>query len=268
MKVLVLGCGPSGLAAAHAATELGHDVMVASKKRKSQMFGAQYLHAPIPGVTPADEWREVTYDLRGTYEQYRRKVYGENARVTSVSPEEFGKPHRAWDIRSTYNELWLRYEDIVLNHQWDPVSSGQMLEEAQANNVMVVSSLPAELLCQKPLEHKFLYQKIWAAGDAPELDRWSPVRCAPDTIVCNGEASPHWYRVAQVFGLVTCEWPETPKPPFAVSEVRKPISTTCDCWPNVLRVGRYGQWKKGVLVHHAYAEVMEALVGPLQESLW
>src|SRR5678809_864059 len=51
VRVLILGCGPSGLIAAHAAYNRGADFIVVSKARKSFMNGAQYLHAPIPGVS-------------------------------------------------------------------------------------------------------------------------------------------------------------------------------------------------------------------------
>jgi hypothetical protein len=42
--------------------------------------------------------------------------------------------------------------------------------------------------------------------------------------------------------------------------VRKPLETDCTCWPKVVRAGRFGQWRKGVLTHHAYEMAMQVLM--------
>ena len=79
---------------------------------------------------------------------------------------------------------------------------------------------------------------------------------APDeTVQCSGEYDTGWYRAATVFGHSTLEWGQARKPPIAgVVRVSKPLSTDCTCLArgNVLRLGRYGKWEKGVLVHTAY----------------
>src|SRR3546814_7896241 len=64
VKVLILGCGPAGLIAAHAAKRMDADFIVMSKARKSFMNGAQYLHAPIPGVSLAEPFL-INYQISG-----------------------------------------------------------------------------------------------------------------------------------------------------------------------------------------------------------
>ena len=55
--------------------------------------------------------------------------------------------------------------------------------------------------------------------------------------------------------------------------MRKPIATNCDCFPNVIRAGRFGTWKKGVLTHDAMFNTLRELnergvvnLGPKQEE--
>src|SRR3546814_9008500 len=50
---------------------------------------------------------------------------------------------------------------------------------------------------------------------APEIGIKLPYHAQPNTVICNGEQSPSWYRLANVFGRTTVEWPGyMPKPPI------------------------------------------------------
>jgi hypothetical protein len=257
VKALVFGCGPAGLLAAHAFAIGGHDVLILSKKRKSEMYGAQYLHAPIPGMTE-DPGRVITYRLDGTPDQYRAKVYGPQSRV-QVSPEDLAGQHLGYDIRRTYDNLWDTYGDYVQPYDVTPASVAAAVKDL--NPDVTVSSVPAPALCCHD-EHTFTSEQVWAIGDAPERGVFCPVKVPKETVVCNGEPSPAWYRAANVFGRSTAEWPHKTKPPIeGVSEVTKPVRTTCDCLPNVVRVGRYGKWQKGVLSHEAFRDVLGLLGG-------
>lgn len=263
MKVLVLGCGPAGLMAAHAFAINFHDVLIYSKRRKSEMFGAQYLHAPIPGMTEG-AGRSITYRLDGSVDGYRRKVYGPESRV-QVSPEDLIGKHTGYDIRRTYDNLWDTYGDYVQGIEFTPDVVGSLVR--QLNPDLTISTIPAPLLCSQE-EHSFMNEKVWAIGDAPERGVFSPVKVPKDTVVCNGEPSPAWYRAANVFSRTTVEWPHNTKPPIeGVAEVVKPVKTTCTCLPYVHRVGRYGRWTKGVLSHHAFQDALALATGPVQTEL-
>lgn len=252
MKTLVLGCGPSGLLAAHAAAQLGSDVLVFSKPRKSDLFGCQYLHAPIPGLTPV-EGTLVDYLLKGTDESYRAKVYGPNYRG-SVSPEDLVGKHFAWDIRSAYDTLWEMYGSYV-----QPIDFGelnlldQVVDKFEPD--LILSSIPAPLLCKMPEAHAFHSEDVWALGDAPERGQKVPYSIPENTVICDGTRDRAWYRASKVFGYGTLEWPYDRKPPIpGVALVQKPLANTCDCRSEIVRLGRYGKWEKGVLSHEAYFE--------------
>lgn len=265
-KVVVLGAGPAGLLAAHAAESRGWEVSVFTAPgpnglpQKSALHGCQYLHASIPGLTYSIDGRPVSYVLDGTTDQYRRKVYGENWQGT-VSPDEFGpeQDHYAWDLRAAYGELWRRWEPRISTLEVTPNMAARISE---TRNQKVLCTIPAPRLCRYPQEHKFVTQDVWAMGSMPDdrtTGRLMPYYAPDFTVKCNAQDSPRWYRAATVFGHSTLEWPAGPKPPIeGVVAVKKPLSTDCDCHqsPRWRRVGRYGKWRKGYLVHHVYEEVM------------
>lgn len=249
MKVLILGCGPAGLIAAHAASWFGHDVLILSKPRKSYMNGAQYLHSPIVGASPQESF-QISYQLSGTTDGYRDKVYGEGSHV-EVSPQSLVGVHSAWDIRATYDWLWGTYGDYV--EEFDVHPSALAAKMVMLRPDLVISSVPAKLLCNEG--HAFSSKFVWSSD-----------RCMAaikdNTVLCNGEKSFGWYRASRIQGFENTEWPDDRKPPLPqhrLWHVEKPIATTCDCFPSVVRVGRYGKWTKGVLSHEAWEDTIDAL---------
>jgi hypothetical protein len=266
--IVVLGCGPAGLFATHAAALAGYGVINLSKKRKSDLYGCQYLHRPIPILTTERTPFRVKYELRGTEAQYRAKVYGPDSRVV-VSPTDLCGEHDAWDLRATYDQAWEVYGDAVHHTLISGANLQHHLDDVIKNVgdvYRVINTIPAIALCLDP-EHTFKAERVWAMGDAPERGQQVPGYVDDFSVVCNGEDSPRWYRAAKVFGYGTVEWPDGSKPPFdGVAAVEKPVGTTCNCWPDVMRVGRYGQWAKGVLSHDAFGEVFESLTGLMPQD--
>jgi hypothetical protein len=264
MRILVLGAGPAGLLAAHAASYVDKaDIVIVSNKVKSGLFGCQYLHGPIPGFDL--ETTTVDYRLEGTVEDYAAKAYQGQVSATGVSPATLMGPHPAWNMRQCYDQLWDRWEDSIVDAVVKPEQVTAMLGHYNAD--LVVSSIPAPVLCQRPGDHQFSSVESWALGDAPVLGQVVPVPCPPDTVLCTGDKDRGYHRVSNVFGYKTAEWPgHRRKPPIdGVVRFSKPLATNCECWPlnadfdndkklnGILRVGRYGTWRKGVLSHEAFS---------------
>lgn len=261
MKVAILGCGPAGLMAAHAVSMEAAlhvqkvDLAIFSRKRPSQLFGAQYLHKPIPGATTGGA-REVNYHLQGSVDGYRRKVYGPLWDGT-VSPEDLTERHSAWDIRATYKQLWEWYEPSVNNMWIDPMSIRSLMENTKPD--IIINSVPRDQVCYRG--HNFAWTEVWAAGDAPDLgiNVNSMYGCPENTVLCNGDPEVGWYRKSRVFEHTTVEWPGVLRavPIRSASRVKKPTYHNCDCWPNIHHVGRYGTWEKGVLSHEAFEQAKD-----------
>ena len=257
MKVAVLGCGPAGLMAAHGARNAGAHVAIYSERRKSPLYGAQYLHAPIPGVTEREDRVTVDYLMRGAPEEYRSKVYGAMWDGT-VSPEDLSERHEAWDIRNTYDRLWKMYHEYVMDVRLDAAGLDMLHRNEEVD--LIINTVPLNVLCRST--HSFESTQVWAAGDAPDLGVYvgDMYHCPPDTVICNGNESPAWYRMSRIFDHTTIEWPLHANPPVqTAAKVTKPTRHNCDCWPAMLKVGRYGSWEKGVLSHTAYNKAFAAV---------
>lgn len=251
MNIVILGAGPAGLMAAHAATIANHQVSIMSKKRKSYMRGAQYLHMPIPMVsgTPFT----IEYLLEGDIDGYRDKVY-RDPRV-QVSPESLLGSHNAWDIREAYDHLWEMYKQYIIDEEIDAHFVQAILDHPQAPD-LIISSIPAKILCHNP-NHMFTQETVWVT----EMFRGDTIM--DNIVVCSGRRDDPWYRTSRIQGWHNTEYPFDKKPPLSsdkVHEVIKPVATTCDCFgEKVARVGRYGTWTKGVLSHSAFYDTIHAL---------
>lgn len=284
-KVAIFGCGPTGLLTAHAAALNGHDFELFSLKKKSALYGCQYLHTNIPGI-PLGGPRLVSYRLNGRPEAYRRKVYGD-AWDGSVSPEDLSGDHYAWDIRLAYKWLWAEYATHIRNYVVSPhfatgidpmISADRKIHFDQYD--FVFNTIPRKIWALPEQRNDFLSMHIWAVGDAPDLNKWVPpsmtVNGGPgrtgDFVVCNGNPNPGWYRQSRVFGHMTIEYPggingdgagvSRQKPPLeGVVLVEKPlkIRNGARIAPELIHLGRYGKWEKGALVTDAFREACEVL---------
>lgn len=246
MKVLILGCGPAGLMAANAAAMQGAEIRILSKPRKSLMNGAQYLHEPVMGMRQKPPF-PIRYVLDGPPEGYRLKVYGPRWDGT-VSPEDMTETHLGWDIREAYDTLWDIYKDTILPWEASPSGLREVIQRSAPD--IVVSTIPAPLLCSQG--HQFRASKVWSTDKC-----WLP-EYEDNYVLCNGHDSPAWYRASRIQGWENTEWPADKKPPVTpLWEVVKPLDNNCDCFPDVVRAGRYGNWKKGVLSHEVQKEVTD-----------
>jgi hypothetical protein len=243
MKVIIIGCGPSGLLAAHAVEQSGHPVKILSRKAKSETRGAMYLHKPIPDIETPETI--VYFDKIGTREGYATKVYGRPDSPCSwdIFPE--GKVP-AWNLADVYDRLWERYESRIIH--WDVKSDD--IEPIQQTCDLVINTAPALSFCTRC--HPFQWARIWVRK-AEMLHAHLP---KPNIITYNGDPMTGWYRCSQLFGWINFEYGHPV--PNAV-EGRKPIQNSCNCHPEVLRLGRFGKWEKKVLTHHAYEEALSAV---------
>ena len=254
MRVMILGCGPAGLVAAKAALDCGADPYIISKTdQPSMLYGCQYLHAPIPGYEDVPS-TTVSYKLIGTPEQYRQKVYG-GMWAGKVSPEDFVGEHNAWDIRETYARIWagLIGSGRVPLYAREPVSEGWIPASFNPGPDYVISTIPAPAMCHMRSIHNFQSHAIFANGSTNEEPIYD------NAILCDGTNAHSWYRISNVFGYRTIEWAKLPPPGTIAANVIKPLVTDCTCYPSVIRVGRYGTWSKGYLVHMTYPDVRKAL---------
>jgi hypothetical protein len=245
IKVLVLGCGPAGLLAAERLEREGADVRIAAKKVKSIMPGAQYLHMSIGGVTPQEPLDYLCLRKLGTKEGYASKVYGDPEHPVSWEKYEEGYVP-AWSLEDAYSTLWLKWEERIVDREL----SAKIVSVLAAAYDLVISTIPAPFLCLKVCQ--FNSATVF-------ISRYPRPWVPKNTIVYNGLSKNDWYRTSLIFGHGSTEYAEPPHM-IPTIEARKPTGTNCECQPkNVIRLGRFGAWEKGFLVHHAWEKAADAL---------
>jgi hypothetical protein len=259
---VILGAGPSGLLAVHAAVRAGYVAHIytawdrddTTQPYKSKIFGCQYLHEQIPDIRV--RCAQVDYRIWGTPADYRHKVYGYEM-AGEVSPEFLLGKSPAWDLRAAYDILWDRYVHnkhpmvVVIPERAINFDDVQYLQGCYPT---IISTIPAPAICSG--EHQFKAQEVWAIGDAPELGRQVPFDFEDNTVICNGLDGPNWYRGAKVFGYSTVEWSGKLRGRGSVA-VQKPLESNCNCHPGVEKMGRYGQWRKGILTSDVFRQAEE-----------
>lgn len=277
-EIAVLGCGPAGLMAIHAAKSLGLPVVSISKKEKSKLGGAQFLHYPIPEINGEPEG-EIVYRVKGDALTYQRKTYGTmgpQPSFVSFSNVSDGMAVNAWNLARTYDQLWDGYESFINEGAVD----GAWLEAHMDDYSMVVSTIPRSALClnrrttivpdgsDMPGAHSFYHKNVRIVNGRCFGMEGVTRNFGENVINYNGTKENSWYRSSDLWGVKSTEWGDHTEAlwlPYETVNAQKPLSTTCDCHTgkNILFVGRYGKWDKGQLTHSAYYETREALASAL-----
>jgi hypothetical protein len=263
------------LLAAHAAELSGHQPFIFSKREKSPITGAQFIHEPIPELTKVGADAYVRFKKFGTKEGYAEKVYGDKG--APCSWEEFAEGEMPmWSLHQAYDLLWERYYSRITNMivgkavakslvgtyerkgDWSKRHSHEVPERIgdfeklfQNSYDLIISTIPAFVLCEDPDKHEFPSADIWIRRESIMLSK-SDDPC----IIYNGDPDSPWYRTSLILGAGSTEFAHQVS---SAEPGQKPLDTNCDCQKGILRVGRFGRWKKGVLLHHAFKESLDAL---------
>lgn len=273
-RVAVIGCGPAGLAAAHAASGLGSAVTIYSPAEKSPQRGPLILQRPIPAITtdhPTGYIRQIV--IGGSILDYRYRLYGDIN--ISIQGDMLRRGYHCWDHIEAYDKLW----DIYMtpgNGKADHANmmiNGSELAELHNRFDLVVNTAPLRDLCLKvpsrhdqgklvPM-HKFTFKAVditmgYSYPDQPE-----------DTTVFNAGTEFPWVRSAWLLGNSCTEWlPGTAPKSLKPFTIRKPIRHDCTCFPNVLGTGRFGSWRNETWVDTAYYDTRDAIISMLRSPAW
>lgn len=255
--VAILGCGPTGLLAAHACELYGFEYVIYSPKVKSILGGAQFSHIPIPLIHDEDLPEAVLrYQLVGTAAGYREKVYG-NSQVPFVSMENVkdGQEQKAWNLRGLYDILWSRFNEKIVDVKMDPRRIGMLPKVYE----IIFSSVPLPLICLGTINSNVVH---WFKSQTVRIYNEALLNDMPDNLIIYDGTDDHsYYRMSKIFGTGSTEWSgHSAVPPLpGLKAVSKPIDTNCDCYEGITMVGRFGTWKKGVLTSHAFREIVAML---------
>jgi hypothetical protein len=263
-RVAVMGCGPAGLIAAYAVEQLGHTVTIFSRPTVSRVFGAMYLHAPIPNISDREPELQIDVQKIGTREGYAENVYGDpNAPVSWDKFDQGWTP--GWDLGKAYRRLWQIYEQRIVSAEIFPHRVHDMTKDYS----LVFSTVPQQILC-RDWSHTFTSRHIWVVhGKARrEEKRYGNMMVYNGTE--QGESKALWYRYSIIGGYQSWEFATKQAPNYLeargsmdgleISDGIKPLTTNCDCFPEVVRLGRFGKWDKNAFTHEAFKEAQDAML--------
>lgn len=245
----VLGAGPAGMLAAHAASLHGEPFQIHSIKRQSPIWGATYLHHAIPELTTPKADREIRYSKMGDRAGYAQKIYGDPE--APCSWDRFDGTVPAWDLERHYETLWDWYHRYIVDEEIRHDRVAELLQDGP-----VFSTITPQGYCTDPLgEHLFEWQEVRIAAEGSGA--------AEGEIIYNGDLADPWYRTSTLFEFESTEFPgKYPVRDMKTQQVRKPLKTNCDCLleaGTLYRIGRYGAFEKNLLVTDAFSKAMETL---------
>lgn len=247
VKVAVIGCGPAGLAAAHAAVGRKAEVVVFAPKSKTPQYGPLLIQRPIPGINtnhPDGTIHQIV--IGGSITDYRYKLYGDIN--IGINGDILQPCYHAWKHRETYDKLWDMYESIIESWILSPSELGYLHQSFD----FVVSTANASTLCRNRQNHVFSSKPVAVTPETSYPDQ-------PDnTIIFNANPEAPWVRSSRVFGVPVTEWP-VKNAPSRARTIWKPIATNCDCYPNVLRTGRFGAYRNETWIDTAYWDTYNAM---------
>ena len=236
---------------------------IISKKQKSVIYGAQYLHKPIPGLTSHASAIKIRTLRVGSPEVYAERVYGLGTMPTSWAKVQ--PVADAWDLRQTYDAAWDKFEADIMDIAVGP----EDVPEYTAQFDMVISTIPLWAICAGG--HNFQSQSILVKKEV-NFEQ-VPVIGYNNWVIYNGTPKYHWYRASLINGHPSTE--ATPVPtqeqPSGWEAGFKVVGNDCDCHPTMVRAGRMGKWERGVLTHHAFEQTVHSITeqfGSLEVGSW
>lgn len=244
--VIVIGCGPAGLLAAHEVVLSGKVPTILSREvQPSPHAKAVFLHEPVAGISDKEPDARVVLRKVGAGHGYAAKVYGDPEAPTSW--ERFLEGHiDAWALKPIYGRLWELLHPFVRECE----VNAEVAKDLAESFPLVINTAPAPALCRG--RHKFPGKAIWVRDGLPisvlELD---------NAMIYNGQPGVGWYRCSDLFGTKSTEFAH---PVRGAREGIKVLPTNCDCNPKIVRAGRWGQWQPGVLLHHTVERVRSGLI--------
>lgn len=246
-EVAIIGCGPAGLLAAHAAVLADYQPVIFSKSAEpSPTARATFLHRAIPDITAAQPDGVIKLKKVGTESGYARKVYGDPFRRTSWSRFVSNAYQPAWALAPAYETLWRLYGGTVQEAEIDPEEAHELVEDYP----LAINTAPAPALCGSG--HEFESRALWVVEQAPD-------EVGSNTMVYNGYPPDHWSRASDIFGIRSTEYTKHSNKTVGAHKGMKVVSTDCDCHPKIHRAGRWGTWRQGVLVHQAFEYTFDLL---------
>ena len=245
MKVAILGSNVEALLAAYTAKLFNCNVKIFTtndtfpKLNRASNFTPEPLNSFIPGNL-CDK-PDVIYLFKTEPENIVKKALLAEFVFTDLPYFSTDNPHfLGWNLSHITSRLFTEtFGDVVLCN----VMNEALVEDIRnSGSDIIISTVPLSEICKNPAHSFPLLTTVGSFKDwGYEIDSG-----LEDSFICWNGGNPSWFRVSHTFGRVFTEFPSTIKPPYISKEelfpVEYPNNTTCNCNPDILRIGNWGNW--------------------------
>ena len=239
-KLIIWGSGVDGALAVHAAEMAGREwLWIGSGEPEELNLSERRLFREIPDLLIS--WRLMDIDRTGP------------PRALPIEPIP------VWDLREVYEALWGRYAAQLQEAEILPLLKAWQATKPE-KRADVVSTLPAPHLCGVITGLQQGTCKLEA--ETVVFSTQQVAQLTLDTWMFNGEKSPSWSEAGRLFGGRYTEWIPGREPRFLETQThQRPLSGSCQCWPEIERVGNLATWTPGLNRGEAFWTLYDSLTG-------
>ena len=259
MKVAILGAGPSGMMAAHAVAQYGHEIVIFDKNpdQSRRNSGVYFLHENCHLLLDPVTIEQTLLGGHGMTDEevshaYGMKVYGQDIAKTSVLEARKTRKVKGYNAGKAIDVLWHLYGNFINRQE---IGSFPGVAAMKTNYDVIISTIPAWVL--------------FPDLSFDSVETWIEVGTAPlDEHFLYYNVNPYipWYRCSAMFGVFTREfgWDQVLKKRegYQYHLVKKVIGIRRGELPKDKRIwftGRFGAWDKSILTHTVYYDILGRL---------
>jgi hypothetical protein len=259
MRIAIVGSGPSGMLAAHGASNCGHyvDIFDRDPDQSRRNSGVFFLHEDCDLALEPLTIRQVVLGNYGmTSDQmaqaYGQKVYGQLGIQKLSIMTAMRKPViTGFSSGPAIQRLWDLYGNQV---QVQSFSKLIELDDLLKEYDKIISTIPA-----------YIWFPSFTFNNREVFIRHSEAPKHENFVFYTVNHHTPWYRCSAIDGTFTMEYDygvETEeKSGYGLRKVTKVIGKAeLPEIPNVLFTGRFGCWDKSFLSHRVYDHVIEWLI--------
>lgn len=251
--VVVFGNGLDALLAVHAASVLGHDVVIYSDPELHDMTGPQMLLAPIPMIP--QKCASLSVFQHGDPDDFMHKLINQNG--AGRGPEAYDRDidgRMIWDAAETYQWLLETYGRfcVIVPDGIDNKAIRTIMATIEPD--VAISGIDRDDLCSDP-NHSFAAANVVTMATAPQTG---------NLIKISGHPDDSWAMESHLFGDSIRHYGAHKHPPVSPEKLQGyiiPQGYQCDCLPDLDRVGRLGAWDHKWPAHHSFYYTFQLLDG-------
>lgn len=274
INVAIIGTGMDGLVAAEAVRNFYHgeaNLVLFGPNRKPSAAGARWYERQIPGLDVIN--RIVKTQSVGDVNNYISKVGGPVSNYFRVRNDFL-----AFNYNDTHEYLWEKFQGNIIESDpnYEFVSGIGQHHVAWSGFDFVFNTMPRPIFYPKEDHSMFAATRHWRLDEMNDgtINPYTlPGNQDKNLMIFDGTDNASYFRVSQLFGLMSVEWGFHNRPPLEgvyleILPLGVPVEvglrTIIPGWRDtqaLAHVGALATWRPSTDVGEVYADVSDVLGG-------